>query len=113
MATTVPDCDIDRFLSAALPGASRVPTRSGRNGYFSADATGCTCPQTGHCCSARATASLGERKFSSRKVFRRPRRRGQAAVMARGNIGGGYANPSSIALAARKSAVPKPSVKRA
>ena len=45
MATTVPDCEIDRFLSAALPGASRVPTRSGRNGYFSADATGRTCPK--------------------------------------------------------------------
>src|SRR5215471_14042646 len=71
-------------------------------------------PQTEDCCSARATASLGDRRSAAGKVFRGPLRRGRAAVMAtHGNIVGGYANPSSTALAARKSAVSKPSVKRA
>src|SRR5215471_4400423 len=40
-------------------------------------------PQTGDCCSARATASLGDRRSAAGKVFRGPLRRGRAAVMAR------------------------------
>ena len=43
-ATTVLDGEIESFLSASSPSASRAPTRSRRNGYFSADATGGTCP---------------------------------------------------------------------
>jgi len=38
--------DPDRFRSAALAQLHPGPTRPGRNRYFSADATGRTCPRT-------------------------------------------------------------------
>jgi hypothetical protein len=44
MAMRVLAGKIDRFLSAALASASRAPPRSRRNGYFSADASGSSCP---------------------------------------------------------------------
>jgi len=45
MAMRVLDGEIDRFLSAALASASRAPPRSRRNSYFSADASGSSCPK--------------------------------------------------------------------
>jgi hypothetical protein len=47
MAMRVLDGKLDRFLSAALASASRAPPRSRRNSYFSADASGSSCPQAG------------------------------------------------------------------
>jgi hypothetical protein len=38
------DSKIDRFLPAALAGAYRAPPRSRRNSWFSADASGSSCP---------------------------------------------------------------------